>query len=172
VHNPNESRNWNSLFPFHFNYTGNLHPRTRLPFQIITSNHIRSFFPDSTHQRPHRVHSSYSPSTDLYVCTTSRKSDWFSGPQLGPQQLKYMTCRSESSACFLLSSPPMNPSNSDLVTDDSGRRSAGLPPAAVEEEEMRCLVWCKGLMPVVNLQPWSAWPFTTATVAAIQARFR
>ncbi|KAI8551789.1 hypothetical protein RHMOL_Rhmol06G0214400 [Rhododendron molle] len=59
-----------------------------------------------------------------------------------------MTCRSESSAWFRLSSPRTNPPRSHPFAQESGRRSAGLPA-----EGIRCLLWWNDLMADFNLQP-------------------
>ncbi|OIT36752.1 hypothetical protein A4A49_30991 [Nicotiana attenuata] len=74
--------------------------------------------------------------------------------QLCPQQFKYITCRSDSSACFLFSSPvplPMNPPTSDPNMPDNGRRLSA--PEEVEEEEKRFLPWCRDLRPDFTFWP-------------------
>lgn len=91
-----------------------------------------------------------------------------SGSQLWPQQLKYITCRRDSSACVRLSSLfPTSPPRSGSPAPETGRISAESPP----EENLLLPIW-KGRAPDFHLHPWSAWPFTTATLVAIQTRFK
>ncbi|THU47035.1 hypothetical protein C4D60_Mb09t11250 [Musa balbisiana] len=72
-----------------------------------------------------------------------------------------MTCRSESSACFRRSSAPAPPRARPIPT----------PVAAAAAEARRSPArWRERSW--LELIPWSVCPCTTATVAAIQTRFR
>lgn len=107
----------------------------------------------------------------LPVSTESRKT---STPvpytlQPWPQQFKYMTFWRDSTAFFRLSSQhPITPERSDPMVPDSGRRHMDSAPP---EEQNLLLIW-NDLIPDFHLCPWSVWPWTTATLAAIQTLVR
>jgi len=88
-----------------------------------------------------------------------------------PQQLKYITFLRESSAWLTLffasELPAAAPETSGPTTPDSGRRSDRAPP-----EKRRLRLWWMELSAVLHLWPGSVWPCATATVAAIQTRFK
>lgn len=112
--------------------------------------------------------SSFSISGQRIPSKTPFPGQLHSGSQLWPQQLKYITCRRDSSACVRLSSLfPTSPPRSGSPAPETGRISAESPP----EENLLLPIW-KGRAPDFHLHPWSAWPFTTATLVAIQTRFK